>query len=294
MRILIGLIMAATIGCAAQAADLAKLRRGYVDSPYGQLHYVTAGPAGAAKTVPIVLLHQSPNSSAEFEALVPVLGRDRVVLALDTPGYGGSDGPSQVPKLEDYAAAIAASLKKLGYGPGKPVDVFGYHTGSKIATELAITEPRMVRKVMLSGIYAPPDNQVAKALANLHHPTSAYDLLERLGDNLPRYKTYYEKMGLTDAQWGKIRIDSLRGITRQEFGHEAAFRYTPRFKARLAEIKQPVLLLPMDDGLAADTRAAASLIANGRVTPVTYSGGGFFTQPDEIAGALNAFSMEAR
>lgn len=288
--------LAVGLSCAvAKAQPLSsRLRHGYVDDPYGQLHYAIVRPAAPAKTRPIVLLHQSPNSSAELEAVALALGKDRVAIALDTPGYGGSDGPSRPPAIEDYAAAIAQALIAMGYGPRNPIDLFGYHTGSKIAVELALTHPGMVRHLALSGIYDPPPADLAKALSVLHHPTSAYDAIERLANTLPQTKARYEKMGLTDAQWGKIRIDSLRSMTRQEFGHEAAFRYAPKFKARIGLVKQPVLLLPIDDGLAEDTRNAAPLFQHAQVTPGVFPGGVFFTDPEGLARALTNFDTERR
>ena len=272
------------------------LRHGYVDSPYGQLHYSIAGPAGRSagrdERPPIVLLHQSPNSSVEFDALVVALGRDRVAIAIDTPGHGGSDGPSEIPTIEDYAAAIATGLRNLGHGAGRPVDVFGYHTGSKIATELAIRHPALVRRVTLSGLYMADAATLAKVSAAIVHPESSVALFEEFCRRLPRYRDMYSASGVPDAAWGRIRIDSLRAITRQEFGHEAAFRYTPRFAARLGEVTQPVLLVPLDDGLARATREAQPLFtkARVRVTARDFSRGAFFTETDAVADALRAFA----
>jgi pimeloyl-ACP methyl ester carboxylesterase len=275
---------------------LPPLRHGYVDSPYGQLHYSIARPMAATSLgparAPIVLLHQSPNSSVEFDALVPALARDRVVLAFDTPGYGGSDGPVGIPTIEDYAGAIVAGLEALGYGADRPVDLFGYHTGSKIATEIANRRPRLVRRLMLSGLYLADEAALAKARAAIVHPASASALFEHFCSLLPRYREMYAASGVPDAAWGRIRIDSLRPITRQEFGHEAAYRYTPVFAARMASVTQPVLLVPLDDGLAAATRAAPALFlkTTAKVTARDFPRGAFFTEPDAVADALRAFA----
>lgn len=296
LTVIAALAVSALTGSVASSSapnDLPPLRHGYVDNRYGQLHFSIATPARRSDLPPLVLFHQSPNTSEEFHDLVRMLGRERIAIAIDTPGYGGSDGPAIIPSIEDYAAAIAEGLRNLGFGPQKPLDVFGYHTGSKIVTELALAEPRMIRHVILSGLYDPPSAQLAQALANLHHPSSVSDLLERFHERLPQTRDYYARQGLSDEQWGRIRIDSLRGLTRQEFGHEAAFRYAPRFAARLALIQQPVLLLPLDDGLAQATRDAATRFKNVHVTPQTYAAGGFFTQTAAIAAVMNQFCRNA-
>ena len=201
------------LGTAADA--LPPLRHGYADNRYGQLHFSMAQPAVSSTLPTLVLFHQSPTSSAEFYDLARVLGRERLTIAVDTPGYGGSDGPVEIPSIEDYAAAIGEALQHMGHGAARPIDVFGYHTGSKIATELAVTQPRMVRRVMLSGVYDTPPEQLAKALTTLHHPTSVTDLLARFYEQLPKLGEYYGRQGLSETQWGRIRVDSLRAMTHQ-------------------------------------------------------------------------------
>ena len=79
-----------------------RVRRGYLDFDDGQLHYREARPAaGAPPRTPIVCLHQTPTSSLEFEPLMREFATDRVVVALDTPGYGGSDGPGEPRGIDD-------------------------------------------------------------------------------------------------------------------------------------------------------------------------------------------------
>ena len=267
-----------------------KLRHGYVDMRYGQLHYSIAQPAGEVALPPIVLFHQSPNSSVEFDALVTELGKYRVAIAVDTPGYGSSDGPAKQPALEDYVVAIAEGLKNLGYGPGRPIDVFGFHTGAKIATELAILEPKMIRRMALSGIYVVPEEVRQKALRNLVHPSSTTDLFERFCAMWPKVVPAYRERGVPDEPTGRIRIDSLRPMTRQEYGHEAAFNYEPKFVARMALVTQPVLLVPLDDGLAQPTRDAKDWFAHATLIDQTFRNGAFFTQTAEVAKVLVEFS----
>ncbi len=246
---LIGIVLA---HAPASAADKSTVRRGYVDSPYGQLHYVKATPAGGGnkQTPHLVLFHQSPNSSVEYTELVEELGKDRVVLALDTPGHGGSDGPTQIPRIEDYAAAMLVALKNLGYGPKKPFDAFGFHTGSRILAEVAATEPKMVRRVMmgLSGVSVAPPEEMEKLLKSVYHPTSSEDAFQLFCKQLPNRIKARDKWNLGDDIWGKMAVEQLRHLTRYEYGHAAAFEYSQRFDARLAQLTQPVWLIVIEDG----------------------------------------------
>ncbi len=137
---------------AAPAAPVVKQQ--YVDGPFGQIHLRIARPArrSAEQHPPLVCLHYSPGSSRMYAELMPYLATDRVVIAFDTPGYGGSDAPPTQPTLAQYAIALTDGLDRLGYGPraGKKIDLVGHLTGSLIATELAATQPRWVRRVILS------------------------------------------------------------------------------------------------------------------------------------------------
>lgn len=241
---------------AAGAADQTTvLRRGYVDDRYGQLHYVMASPAGGGdrQRPVLVLFHQSPRSSVEYLALVKELGKDRVVMALDTPGHGSSDGPAMVPRIEELAAAMHEALVNLGFGPSRPIDVFGNHTGSRIVAEIAATDPRMIRRVMmgLSGVSVVPAEEMAALARSVYHPVSAADAFTRFCARLPRQIESNEASGVPDLTWGAIAVEQLRGLTRYEYGHAAAFEYGTRFDARLAQLTQPVSFLVIEDGMKA-------------------------------------------
>jgi pimeloyl-ACP methyl ester carboxylesterase len=121
--------------------------RAYVDLAWGQLHYRFAGDSGA----PVVLmLHQSPLSSATYEAVLPLLATAGVrAIALDTPGYGMSDAPPREWSIPEYAHAVwafadAAELRR--------VVLLGQHTGAVIAAEATRQAPERVAGVVFQGI----------------------------------------------------------------------------------------------------------------------------------------------
>lgn len=241
---------------AAEAAAPQKVRHGYVDDRYGQLHYATAAPAGRSTKVPLVLLHQSPNSSVEFGPLILEMARDRVVVAPDTPGQGGSDGPDSAPTIQDYAAAIAEGLRGLGYGPDRPVDVVGNHTGALVAAELAVLEPRMVRRLALLGVYVVPKEQYEKAAAGVKHQAGPREALHFMCSDVPRLEKWYASQRMPDAQWVAMLIDGMRPLEKREFGHDAAFRYAAEVRERLPLVTQPVTLLAVHDDVYEGTLAS--------------------------------------
>src|SRR5262245_61691390 len=85
-----------------------RVRRAFVDTPDGQIHYVTAG-AGR----PVLLLHQTPRSWDEYRDVIPILARERRVIAMDTIGYGESYKPSRRSEIEDYARGAVTLLHGL-------------------------------------------------------------------------------------------------------------------------------------------------------------------------------------
>jgi pimeloyl-ACP methyl ester carboxylesterase len=121
------------------------VRRHFCDTRMGQVHCIAAGDDPGP---PLVLLHQTPRSTDEFAEVLPLLARERRVVAIDTPGYGCSDRVPGQPRVEDYAGAVLDALDALGIGTIVPV---GHHTGAIIAVELAAAAPNRVDRAVLSG-----------------------------------------------------------------------------------------------------------------------------------------------
>jgi pimeloyl-ACP methyl ester carboxylesterase len=98
---------------------------------------------------PIVLLHESPRSSAVLAPLATRLAHRFTLFALDTPGYGSSDPlVMQRPEIADFADAVARSLRAVGL---TRAPVYGTHTGATIAVELARRHPDLVGGLVLDG-----------------------------------------------------------------------------------------------------------------------------------------------
>lgn len=123
---------------------MSRPERGYFRGPTGQVHYRMAG-----RGRPLLLLHQSPLSGAQFEAVMPGLAaRGFQAVALDMPGFGMSDPAPEPLTLESYASAIPAALAHLGW---TQCDLVGHHTGAVIAALQAARAPATVRRVVLNG-----------------------------------------------------------------------------------------------------------------------------------------------
>jgi len=292
-RIAVGAGIALSLaGAPADAsADAAPpIRQGFVDSVYGQLHYLTARPAGAERDwkTPLVLFHMSPMSAREFGPLVAEMGRDRVVIAFDTPGQGLSDGPDHPVAIADYAIAIDKALHAMGYGPAKPIDEFADHTGVWIAGEIAIRDPAMVRKIVFNGVYVVPEADWRGHLDSIKIPPSNAAFFDGLGAWIAKSHKLYSDGGVSDADWGRLVMDSIAPMDRLEFAKIAAFSYTPQAPARLKLIRQPVTLLLIDDTTADATRRAAALFPTPprMVEHMEWRLGVFYTHTADVAAFL--------
>ena len=89
------------------------------------------------------------------------MASDRLVVSVDTPGYGGSDPPPAPTNLEAYAAALATVLESLELDK---VDLFGAHTGSRLAVEVAHLCPEKINRLILFGaaIYTADEREKQK------------------------------------------------------------------------------------------------------------------------------------
>jgi len=123
--------------------------KGFVDVPHGQVHFRYGGRGPV-----VVMLHDSPRSSALHVTDIEWLGEHFTVLALDTPGYGNSTPLPQVqPEIPDFAAALETTLAALGI---ERCALYGFHTGAKIALQFAADHPERVALALLDGLALPP------------------------------------------------------------------------------------------------------------------------------------------
>jgi pimeloyl-ACP methyl ester carboxylesterase len=104
---------------------------------------------GATTGIPLVLLHMSPLSGNQYEAIAPLLARGRTVIVPDRIGFGDSDRQLDELQIGDYAAATLDAIDALDVDE---FDVIGMHTGSCEAVELATIEPRRVRRAGVVGV----------------------------------------------------------------------------------------------------------------------------------------------
>ena len=134
------------------------IRRSYVDGPHGHIHLRLAG-LGDSGRAPLLLLHQSPLSGGQFEAVLPLLAEAGfAAVAMDTPGFGQSERPQAPIGIAGYADCIAAVLNALGW---HKAHILGHHTGASIAASFAARHPARLNRLVLNGLALLSDEERA-------------------------------------------------------------------------------------------------------------------------------------
>jgi len=128
-----------------------------------QVHYRRSGSGS-----PVILLHQSPNSSQEYIPLIEDLASKYTVIAPDTPGNGLSDPlPFDSPVMTDFANNVAELMDALGI---ERCPVYGFHTGAVCALELAWRHPEKVTVSIVDGYVNMPEDLVSEIKENYFVP----------------------------------------------------------------------------------------------------------------------------
>lgn len=103
---------------------------------------------GQAGGTPLVLLNHWGANLDNFDPhIVDGLAVDRPVYALNYCGIGGSGGQVKT-TVAEMAADMVAVIRALSPGP---VDLFGFSLGGFVAQQIAVTEPALVRRMILAG-----------------------------------------------------------------------------------------------------------------------------------------------
>ena len=256
------------------------IQRRYVSGRYGQVHLRESG-AGSG-TVPLVCLHATAYSSRSFEALIRAMGPYRHLIAVDLPGYGESDPPSEVLDIAGYAEAVSEAIVAIA-GAG-PVALLGYHTGVVIAAEIALQNTVTVEQITFLGVpfFEVLDFEMWKAkLANRH----------QLGDGLVQFAERWDFLvtnrpaGLSLRRGFENFVDELKAWPDGSDAHHALFAYDLR--ARFPLIECPVTILNPEGHLEEPSRAAAELIADAQVIELPgLQGAVLDTAPDRIAALI--------
>ncbi len=259
--------------------------RGYVDGRWGQVHYRAAGESGPA----VLLVHESPLTSDEYQRSLPEFGRSMRAVAFDTPGYGLSDPPPTPQEIPEYASSLLEAADAFGL---EEFAVVGTHTGASIAVQIAVqATPGRVTHVILSGIPVMRPETRAYLLSTWAPETPP----QADGSHFQEVWERYAVQGNVDGT-ESLPPDYITSLEcslfsvwdRYNWAYNAAFRYDPA--PDLPALTCPTLFLTAatDLLLRADQRALKS-VPNGHLTIVEASHPLPWCVPERFASEIAAF-----
>ncbi len=208
------------------------IKRGFADTPEGQIHYAMAGQGK-----PVLFLHQTPRSWDEYRDVLPVIGERYWAIAMDTIGFGDSYKPEKEGSIEEYARGVILFLDAMSIDRAS---IVGHHTGGVIAVEVAASHPDRVNKLILSS--TPYVDAEDRERRRARPPIDEVEFKENgshLTELWQRRMEFYPKKRPDLLK--RFVIDALKVGERAEEGHKAVGRYRMEEKVNLIQVLTLVL-----------------------------------------------------
>ena len=218
-------------GRQSPAATMQVEKRGYADGVWGQVHWRRRG-----RGKPLILIHQSPWSSMQYHAVMPLLAdRGWCVTALDTPGYGLSDPAPPDTEISAYADNVAAVMSSLAIDRAA---VAGHHTGALVGGCLAARHPGRVEALALDNAPLYSDAERADRATRTHLPGA----IEPDGSHFTDRWAFMRRVSDPAMSDGSVHLAVLAYFSAGiDDGHQAAFRHD--FAADLKLLAAPALAI---------------------------------------------------
>jgi pimeloyl-ACP methyl ester carboxylesterase len=222
--------------------------------------------AGRGDGRPVLLIHGIARDGAhDWDSLVPVLARDRRVIAFDLPGFGRSSKERARYRPMAYASFVDEVLRERVAGD---FDVVAHSMGVSIALEVAARHPDHLRRLVL-----------ADAAAILHGHALSVGQIER----------GQEKLGA----FGKL-LNPVRNLSYDMMGHvsdDLVHRVALGMKGESVQ-SAAAALMAHDSNPALDAVRAPTLVIWGEKDEVV-SPRGAWILTSRIPGARLAWIPEA-
>jgi pimeloyl-ACP methyl ester carboxylesterase len=258
------------------------VRKGYIDTEFGQVHYYAAGESGPL----LFLFHETALAASEFSRTLPILGEKCRAVALDTPGYGMSDPPSAPLDMQAFATRFCRAIEAFGDGP---CILAGAHTGSSFALELATQQlAERVTHVVLSGLALLTANEIEGFRKIIGAPELDHEGRFLIEEWEKRRQRWGEATPLDDILWGTA--EQLMVYQRFHWAFEAVFSHDAELA--LKKLNCPTLfLIGEDDSLVDSDRRAATLVTDAELKVLPGVGGRLpYFEPERYAREVLRFA----
>ena len=261
------------------------IKKGYVDTKNGQIHYYQAGEN---KGNPIIFIHQNVSGGKMYEKTLALLGKKNWCIALDLPGFGESFEPPPFTSISSLTRYTIEFIDALGIDK---FHVFGNHTGAGMAAEIASLLSNRVLSCMMIGALLLTEEQAVSFREefsgsvgpshNAEYLKATWDYIYNLGGSL-------DLENMNNEYYASLRAWKARGMI-----YECVWDY--QFSEFIEKIKCPTLLMcSPDDVLYLGHKNTAAAMPNAKAVDI--KGGNFepyFDAPGIYQNVLEFFSDNA-
>lgn len=196
------------------------IRKAYVDTSGGQIHYRSQAGAGT----PVIFFHQTASSGQMWLKTMERLAGRWPMHAFDTPGFGGSfdPDPDTKPPMSQYVDWLYEAVRAAGFDR---CHVVGHHTGACIAVEMVARHPELAQSLTLIGpvpLTAEERVEFSKHFGTPFTPDAEgaylkdnWAYLQNLGAHRDPMLIHREMADQLRAWWG--RVQSYNAVWGQDF-----------------------------------------------------------------------------
>lgn len=179
-----------------------------------EMYYEIHGEGGT----PLVLLHGGLfDIDQQFGEVLPSLAENRQVIAADFQAHGRTGDIDRPLGTENLASDVIGLLEHLGVAKA---DVFGFSVGGAVALHLAIRNPELIRKAIISSVSFHPDGERPEnsAVGEMKvemiagTPMEAAYLAKSPHPDLEHLQGLLDKLGGYDRGANGWSDDDIRGI----------------------------------------------------------------------------------
>jgi pimeloyl-ACP methyl ester carboxylesterase len=208
-----------TLGCAAAGGQDA--RNGYAPVNGLRMYYEIHGAPRTDAQPPLVLLHGGGSTiETSFAELLPLLSRDRQVIAFDQQGHGRTadilDRPFTFEQSADDAVALLDHLKI------DRADFYGFSNGGTIVLQIARRHPQRVRKLVAASAIVNKNGMPPEFWAGMRNATLASmpkelrDAYARVAPHPEQLQSFHDKSVrrmLEFEDWSPQDVAAIRAPT---------------------------------------------------------------------------------
>ena len=196
---------------AASAAEQG--RGGYAEVNGIRMYYETYGPE---RGVPLVLLHGGGSTiDVTWGRILPVLARDRRVIAVEEQAHGRTSDRNAPVRFETSADDIAALLQHLKI---EQADVFGFSNGASVGLQVAIRHPQAVRRLVFASSFTKKEGaqpqlwELIRTADISNMPQPLQDAFLKVNADPAKLKTMHDKDAERMRHFADVPDADLRAI----------------------------------------------------------------------------------